>query len=136
MKTIKSTIAAPICIALSLILAGCGDNHQKVSEDLMGAMDKVADILGEVKDKASADAAAKKIEAMEDEFSGIAKRMKELGEPAKELADELEKKYAPKMKAAQEKMGKAIQGLMSNPEAAKAIGDAMMRIGEHMETLK
>ncbi len=135
MKTINSLIAAPICIALSLVLVGCGDSHEKVSEDVMDTMDKVATIISEVKDKESAEEAAKKIEGMEEDFKKLAERMKALGEPAKELSDKLEEKYTPRMKEAQQKIFKAMQALSANPEAAMAISNAMTKFGEQMQSL-
>jgi hypothetical protein len=92
---------------LSLTLcAGCGDTHESLMDDQIGAMEEVATILEGVKDKDSAKAAKPRLEALAKRQQDIEKRVKELGEPTDEKKEQLMKVYAPRLEAVMSRMMK------------------------------
>ena len=84
-------------LMLVLLAAACGgDTHEKVAEDKINLIEQIADILEDVTDDASADAAAKRIEALAGEMKAVNERAKALGDPTPELNKQLEEKYKPR----------------------------------------
>jgi len=121
----KLTIAA---LMLSLLpLAGCGtsDPYEQVTEDSLACMEEMVDVLATVKDKASAEAAKPKLEAVGERMKEIEKRMEELGKPDKAKQEALEKKYKERMTEIAGKMMQESMRVMMNPELGQIIGDAM-----------
>ena len=67
-----------------LVVAGCGGvvgTHEEAVDATLKAMKEVAEILGTVKDKASAEAAKPRLEAVAKRMGEIVEAVEELGEP-------------------------------------------------------
>jgi len=108
------------------------DSAESLTDELITGMNKLADTIGSATDKGTAEAAAKKIAALGDDFSAIAGRMDKLDTPSEEEKKALDIK----MTKASEEMKKKMQGsmttLMQNPEIAEILAPAMMEFGQRM----
>jgi len=109
------------CAVILLAVTGCGgDPEEKLLNDAMATMKEIVSTLETVKDKASAQAAKPKLEA-------LFKKLQETGEAGKKAAtdkaksDALEKKYAAQLKDLQEKMSKEIMRIATNPETVEVM---------------
>ena len=120
--------------AVGAVIAG--DTHDAVAKDMMGTMNKMAEILSKATDVPTAEKAAAELGKLEEPLKKITARMKALGEPGEELEAELKAKYEPQMKEIQTKLMGAMVGLAANPDAMKPIGAAMERIGKIMSDVE
>jgi hypothetical protein len=119
-------------IAAIALLAGCGgDTHESLTDEAVSIMKEVGAILDGVKDEASADAAAAKIDALSARGEDLEKRMKALGKPTEEQAKGLEKKMGEGLAAMGDIAGKAAKAA---PHMAKSkkLQDAFARFGKAM----
>ena len=84
-----------LALLVPLCLAGCGDSHEGLIEEMAKLPPQYNEALSSVKDEATAKAAAEKIRALTDEAKALTERMKKLGpvEDPQKLA-ELSKKIA------------------------------------------
>ena len=91
----------------------------------MDGMEEMTTILATVKDKASAEAAKPKIEALGKRMEASKKRMDEVDKPDEAKEKALKEKYEERMKGIMEKMMKENRRVMMNPEFRKILSDAM-----------
>ncbi|BDS06345.1 hypothetical protein NT6N_13850 [Oceaniferula spumae] len=135
MKTTLCKLSVLSSIVLAMFFTSCGkkDTPDSVTDELLTKFDELITTLESVKDKDSAEAAAKKIDTIGNDFQDIAKRLDALPEPSEEEKKALDEKMDKAMDAKQEKMGSAMKGVMSDPEAAKIIMEAMKGFGEKMQ---
>jgi len=84
MRTIR---LLPVVLA---ICAGCGGggvgSHDEAADETLKAMERFATILEGIRDKASADAATPKLEALGKDLDGLIEAVGKLGEPGEEEA--------------------------------------------------
>ena len=114
-----------------LVLPGCGDTHDKAMTDMVSGMNRLAESLGSVKDKATAEAAKGKLKEIREELKAVKARMKELGDPKEEAAAKLKEKYGKDLEAAMQKMQTALAGLITaGPEAQAVLRDVMGGTGD------
>lgn len=136
MKTTLSKLAVMSSLAIAMLFTSCGkkDTPDSVTDELLGEFDNLITALESVKDKESAEKAAKKIDTIGDDFLAIAKRLEALPEPSDAEKEKLDKKMDDAMESKQKKLGEAMKGLMSDPEAAKIIMEAMKGFGKKMDS--
>ena len=79
--------------AFVLCASGCGDSHEAVTRDMLGAQKELCAVLEEVKDDASAKAAVPRVKAIADRLQAIQKRSDRLGPPPAEIRVALHAKY-------------------------------------------
>jgi len=135
MKSTLNKIAVMSSIAVAMLFTSCGkkDTAESVTDEMLSKFDELVTSLEGVKDKASAEKSAKEIDAIGEDFLELAKRLEALPEPSEEEKKALDDKMDKAMDAKQKKMGEAMKGFMSDPEAAKIVMEAMTGFGEKME---
>jgi len=106
------------------------DSYDSLSDEMLSVMNSLADALGSVKDKATAEAAAKKIDGLVPQVNDIAARLKKLGKPSKEQAQKINAKMDAADAKFEEKMKVGMGAAMSDPEVGKVIMTAMNDFGE------
>ena len=90
----RRTILGLMSVLLITTLVGCSDSYEKVAADMVSNMQLVSNALKSVKDKASAEAAAAKINGLGGTMDSVQARLNKLGKPTKEIGDELNAKYS------------------------------------------
>ncbi len=142
MKLNVSKLTLVAAASLAMFITSCGDKKgsgsaadtpDSVTDELLVKMDELADAIGGVTDKASAEEAATKIDKIGDEFLDIAKRLEALDEPSEDEKKALDEKMSKAMDAKQEKMVTAMKSLMNNPEVAPIIFKAMEDFGKKVD---
>lgn len=119
----------------AVVLSGCGgDTHSSLMDEGMALTKELVGILEGVKDTASADAAASKVEALAAKGEALKKRMEAVGEPTEDQMKELGKKLGEAMTQMGE-MQMKIAKAGSNPEVMKSqkLGDALMKFKKAMD---
>jgi len=126
-SSILTRIAAVLLVAvLPFALTGCGDSHEKAAGDMVSLMNRLADTLDTVKDKASAEAAKDKLKAIGTEMKEMKARMDKLGKPSEAKEKELKEKYEKELTAATTRiMGASMKIAAAGPEAAEILKDVM-----------
>jgi hypothetical protein len=128
MQTIKMTLMA--CLT-ALFLASCGaDSKEKVMDDSIAGAEEMATILEGVSDKASAEKAKSKLEALVAKMDKIKTRLKALGLTEEDMQKEMQgnEKYKKKM---EEIMGKLMGSMMKmamNKEIKDVLEDTMKKL--------
>lgn len=136
MKSLAHFLTRTVAILAALILAGCsgGDNHEKVVDDVMKQMDRMASAMSSITDKASAEKAVTELKAVAEEMKKLGERAKKLGEPTAEVKTKLEAK----MIAKQTEMQKTMAGMQASmtkagPEAGMVLMKGMAEIAPAMQ---
>ena len=135
MKNKLTQFTMVACATTAMIFTSCGkkDTVDSLSDEIVEQMNAMADAMSSVKDKESAEAAAKKIEEIGDEMEDIAKRMEALGDPSDEDKKLVTEKVEAAQKAMGEKMAKSGGEMATDPEAGKIMMEAMKKFGERMK---
>jgi hypothetical protein len=95
-------------IALTLVVAGCGDSRESLAEEGVSTMKELVATLDGVKDASTAKAAKSKIQSLVSKLDDLKARMDKLGaNPSEEKA--LQDKYGKEM---EEQMGKLLPAMM------------------------
>ncbi len=119
---------------LATLLAGCGgDTHASLMDEGVALTKELVSILEGVKDTASADAAASKVEALAAKGDSLKKRMDAVGEPNAEQVAELGKKMGEAMGQMMQMQTK-IAAVGANPEVMKSqkLKDALQKFQKSM----
>ncbi len=125
-STLTRFAALLLAAVLPFALTGCGDSHDKAMKDMVSVMNRMADTLATVKDKATAEAAKEKLKGITEEMKAIKTRMDKLGNPTGDAEKALKDKYEKEMSEATSKMmGAAMKIATAGPEAAEVLKDAM-----------
>lgn len=120
--TMKQILLLPVVCVMLLGMVGCGaDNHEKLAEDTITAMDDCAAVLKTIKDEASAKAASSDLEAIAVRMKEIEERADALGEPSEEDRVSLNEKY-------QERLMAAISGLTNERLRIMLLGHEVQEI--------
>lgn len=124
----RTTLSAAL---LGLALSACGgESHEAVMDEQFDLMGEIFDILDGVEDEASAKEAAKKIEALGEKLTDLAKRAEKLPEPTPEQEKALEAR-ARERQAEFEKRSRAFATkMMQYPDLAQAFSQAMQAMGD------
>ena len=127
MTLFKTIITA--CFA-AFLFASCGaDTKEKIAQDSFSAMEEMVSILETISDKASAEAAKPKLEALVSKVDGLKARAKALNISDDEMKKEMEKN--------KEKMGELMGKMMGtmmkigmNKEVQEVLGDTMNKLNK------
>jgi hypothetical protein len=112
-----------------LALAGCSDSHEKVMSDTVDVLSETNATLEGVTDKASAEAAKPKLEALSERMQALEARGEKLGEPSAAETEALGKKYLPQMMKEGFQLMAAMQRINSNPELREVLGSSVEGFG-------
>jgi len=134
MKSTLSKLAVMSSIAIAMLFTSCGkkDTPESITDEMISQFGALSAAFDGVKDKESAEAAAKKIDTIGDDMVEIVKRGSALKDPSAEVQAELEKKVAEATSGYTEKMTVAMTSLAADPEAIGVLGEAMKKFGEKM----
>ena len=127
-------ITALFVLLVATFLAGCGgDSHASLMDEGVALTKELVSILDGVKDTASADAAASKVEALAAKGESLKKRMDAMGEPTEAQMKELGKKLGESMAQMMEMQTK-IAKAGANPEVMKSkkLGEALLKFKKSM----
>ncbi|MHC5066489.1 MAG: hypothetical protein ACYTG5_21245 [Planctomycetota bacterium] len=128
MKTIAACILLPLAL-LSLPACG-GDSHEAAAEDMVASLQRMGDTMGEITDKASAEARLDEIKAIISEMKAIAERVKALGETTAE--EEKAMAEIPGMQEATMKLMTESMRIGQNEEISKVLAEAMKDMQDFM----
>jgi hypothetical protein len=131
------TLVAAVCLsALIIVGGGCSKTHESIADDEISKMKDFQNALKDVKDEASAKAAAEKIKAIAADL----KKLKEEDDKLPKATDDEKKKIEEKIKKASDENEKEMQAVMakigSDPKLAAPIMQAIMEAGATMPTSK
>ena len=140
MKSNLSKAAITLSMLLVALLGSCGKGQQDKEGNLDALVDamieqvnRLPDALQSIKDKESAQQAAKVIREVGDELDGIAKRMDQLDVPSAEEKKPIGQKIHEATKAGDEKIRAMDLSSMADPEIQKITEDAMTAFREKMK---
>ncbi|MCA8943037.1 MAG: hypothetical protein KDB80_10795 [Planctomycetes bacterium] len=127
MKALLTTLA----LGSMLFLPSCSESsaatkQEAAMEESIGLMDRMADELTKIKDSESAKAGMAEIEKIVDEMAEVMGRAKDLGEPIEALS----KKFAPQLKAAQQKITQAMMAMVMNPEVQPVLEEFQKKMAK------
>ena len=127
MYNLKVLVAALFAV---FVLASCGpDSKEKVAQDAISLMGKMATILEGVSDKSSAETAKPKLEALAKTKESIMARLKTLGLKEEDLKKELkDEKYKAQVEAIMKKMMASMMKTMMNKEVQEVLEDTMKKL--------
>lgn len=115
-----------VLFSASLVLSGCSDSHEKVSNDLLRTLEEVPKLLAEVKDEKSAKVAASKLAKLGERIETIKNRMKDLGDPPKEE----EKRRKDRIEKIGSDVGMQMMRIMADPKMMEPVAKAMQELPE------
>lgn len=129
------TIQAALLLMLSLALVGCGgDSHESLAEEGIGILNKMTDSLESVDDQASAEQAAKEIEALAEDFRSVGERIEALGEPDAETTRRVEEKFGPLAEAGTDRFEVEMRRIMElDPALGDVIAESLQKFGEAVQ---
>jgi uncharacterized membrane-anchored protein YjiN (DUF445 family) len=103
----KRLILLGVWVILACSLSGCSDNyakHEAIGNEMVKALNDLADALESVKDKASAKAAATKINEICDRIAEIGKRASALPKVTQSDDNKLKAKFEPELKKVSDRL--------------------------------
>jgi len=115
----------------AVALAGCGkgpDTHAQIASDVAAQLQVVTNAIATVTDKASAEAAGKKITDAAGEIDKVAARMKKLPKPTQQEDTAIRSEMKPKMEAIRTQMQSSMTRLQGKADALTALQGPMMRL--------
>ena len=135
MKSTLSKFAVLSTMAAAMFFTSCGkkDTVDSLTDEIITKFDELAETVATAKDKESAEAAAKKIDAIGDDILAIAKRLEALPEPSEDEKKKIDEKMDAAVDDMQKKMADSMKGAMADPEVGKIIMEAMNGFGKKMD---
>lgn len=142
MKPNLSKITMAASVAVSMFFVSCGDDKKggggadtldSLADEVIEQVNRVPEAMSSIKDKESAETAAKTIGDVGDQLVSIAGRMEKLDVPSDEEKKRIDKKIEDGIAGGDEKMGSMDPKVMADPEIQKIIGDAMKGFMEKMK---
>jgi len=121
-------VAALVC----MVVGGCKRDHEAVMKDSLACMNELVDALKNVKDEASAKAAASKIEAIAERMKKLKEEADKMPKPSTSEDQQLKEKYEKEMKQVQASLMSEAMRIGMNPKLAAA-RDILSKIGEKMQ---
>lgn len=124
--SVFTRVTALVLTAMILcVLTGCGDSHERATRDMISLMNRIADTIGSVKDKPTAEAAKDKLKALSEEMKFMKARIEKLGKPSGKVVKTLEN-YHNGMEAANRRVGEAFRSFrFAGHEAGDLLEDTM-----------
>jgi hypothetical protein len=116
----RKPLMSGLALALLLPVAGCGDNPNKVASDRIDLVNRLADVLEGVTDRKSAEEARSEVKAVQKQLEALderARRLK-LSELPRDKEGSLKSKFKGDMKQAADRLKKAQDRVLGNPETA------------------
>ncbi len=138
-QALKSTTALITSVLIAALMTSCGgkDSHEKIMEGALGLMEDVVAIMEDVKDKDSADTAAKKLDGLVGKFEKLADRSDAIGKPDEATEKALEEKFEKRgEELAQKMMTTMLAVATKDPTIMKPLEGPMERIGKAMDKVK
>lgn len=137
----RRTFSAGVCLLLVFSVAGCSGSskHEAVIKGMVDQLNALADAMESVKDKASAKAAAVKINKVCDRLKELGNEAQGLPKLSKDEDEKLMKKYMPELQKANERLTKvALQaGLASGGEPDfLAAAKRLQEVGKDLQKLE
>jgi hypothetical protein len=112
MKTLIGLVGAFLLVPTAAIYAA--DDWDKLLQQQINLMNEANKILKTVKDKETSKAAVAKLKKLKVTADALAKKWQKMEKPSKDKAEELKKKYAPKL-------GDATKALLKEQERVKDV---------------
>lgn len=109
------------------------DTVEGLMDELLANFTKLPDILGLVKDEASATIAADEIDTMSTDIAKIAKRLAPLAVPSDEEKLRIDKKMVEGTTAMKEKLMGSMMQMAQSPEAAAIVSAAIQKFSKNMQ---
>ena len=136
MKSLK-TFTLALFASFALLFTGttfAADPYETIAEEALVQMDRMANAVLSVTDKATADKAVAELLSVADDLKKIAAKAKGLGQPSDEIKAKIEAKMKAKTEEIQKKMETVPASLAkAGPEAAEVLGKGMEKFGAAME---
>jgi hypothetical protein len=101
---IRAGILAILLTAVAVLVAGEGSPHEKIMQEMLGALDAIGVSLKSIKDEETAMAAKPDLRKANDGFVAARTRAAKLPAPEKDEKTRLEKLYKPKFEESLKKM--------------------------------
>ncbi len=115
---------------LPLAVSACGQSsHESLTDEMVTSTEEIADVLETVTDKASAEAAKPRLEAIAKKMKDTLERRKALGEPDAAEQQAIAEKVKSRLDASQARMMQAMMRLQSQPDALQVLRDTITGIG-------
>lgn len=126
---IKRLTIAALLLSLTPV-TGCGpsDPHERVIEGRIDCMEEATEILATVTDKASAEAAKPKLDAIDKRTRALVKQEDEVGKPDEAKGKALKEKYEERLKEIMKKMDREMDRVRRTPECYAVLGRVMANI--------
>jgi hypothetical protein len=125
----KQILAWVLVLVTFIGVSGCKRTHESVIKDEISNMKKLASILKDVKDEASAKAAAPKIESIAKEMKSLGEEAKKMGDPPKDVEETLKKKYKDDRENIRADLSKELTRIMLDPKLSETVTKAMGDFG-------
>jgi DNA integrity scanning protein DisA with diadenylate cyclase activity len=124
-KCVWLAVAGLLCVA-------CGDSidsHDDAMEARLDMLEELNKIINDVKDKASAEDAVAEIKELGERAKKMAEQIKKLPEPGEDEMEKLMKKYGERAEKLTAEVYNHMPKLTQFPELAKALEDVMKGMG-------
>ncbi len=105
-----------------------GDTHESLGDETVALMKEALTILEGITDKASAEAAKPRLEALGAKGDDLEKRMSALGTPDAATQERMRQRMAKEMGETQGRLMTVMSRLMSDPEISAALGETMGKL--------
>jgi hypothetical protein len=134
--TLHRRFIAILLLALAFLIPApsFADSAEAVMNDTLVQMDRVADTILTIKDKATAEKAMADLQTIVVELKKIAARAKAVGQPPAELKEKLMTQFRTKTAEVQKRIaGAKDQIAKAGLEAAAVLGKGMVEFGKGMQ---
>jgi hypothetical protein len=131
MKLHARLSATVFALTAFLFAAGSAfaDSHEAIADDAMAQMERMANAVASITDKATAEKAATELKSVGEELKKVAARAKAVGTPAADVKTKIEEKMKTKQEAIEKKMAAAQESLgKAGPEAMAVLMKSMTEL--------
>ena len=112
-----------------LVMAGCGDSHDKVVQDYLTEMESMVKVLEGIETAEDAEKAKSKLETIGAKIKTIISRKEKLGAPGQDLEKKLKEKY---LKQHHEIVVKQLDAMMEIPIRVRMIVQTVTKDIPHL----
>ncbi len=125
----KRTLMFSLLLLCFGFLQACGDSPESLAVDCNDTMGELGEVLGDVKDKESAEDAKDKIKGIKDDLKDLFDRAKEL---TKDMSEEEKKEFNKTMNELTKEGGDKMSAAMKNVSSNMAIVPVLMDLLKDM----
>src|SRR5262252_1886859 len=111
----RRSLSLGIALTICFLLAGCGDTHESITQEMLAKFQELNTVLDGVKDEAGAKAAAPKVESIATEIKDIQNRGTKLGKPSDADQKAMRDKYEKQMTDTMAKLMQNAMRIQMNP---------------------